>query len=66
MTTFIDLFCGIGGIRLGMESQGFKCVMSSDINIECQKTYKANFNEIPLGDITKIDEKDIPDHDCIC
>lgn len=66
MTTFIDLFCGIGGIRLGMESQGFKCVMSSDINIECQKTYKANFNEIPLGDITKIDEKDIPDHDILC
>ena len=37
--SFIDLFCGIGGIRIGMESQGFNCVMSCDINTECQKTY---------------------------
>lgn len=66
MTTFIDLFCGIGGIRIGMESQGFECVMSCDINVECQKTYKANFNEWPLGDITKISEKDVPDHDILC
>ena len=50
---FIDLFCGIGGIRIGMESQGFECVFSSDINVECQKTYEENFGEKPLGDITK-------------
>lgn len=66
MVTFIDLFCGIGGIRLGMESQGFKCLMSSDINVECQRTYKENFNELPLGDITQIDEHEIPNHDILC
>ena len=66
MVKFIDLFCGIGGIRLGMESQGFKCVMSSDINSECQRTYEENFGEMPLGDITQIDAKDIPAHDILC
>ena len=63
---FIDLFCGIGGIRIGMESQGFECVFSSDINIECQKTYEKNFGEKPLGDITLVDEKAIPNHDILC
>lgn len=63
---FIDLFCGIGGIRLGLDSQGFECVFSSDINTECQRTYKTNFGEEPFGDITKIDEKSIPDHDILC
>lgn len=64
--TFIDLFCGVGGIRIGMETQGFSCVFSSDINAECQKTYEKNFGELPLGDITSIDEKSIPDHDILC
>ena len=41
---FTDLFCGVGGIRLGMEKQGFECVFSCDINPECQKTYFENFN----------------------
>ena len=63
---FIDLFCGIGGIRLGMDSQGFECVFSSDINAECQRTYNENFGEEPFGDITRIDEKSIPDHDILC
>lgn len=63
---FIDLFCGIGGIRLGMDSQGFECVFSSDINAECQRTYNENFGEEPFGDITQIDEKSIPDHDILC
>lgn len=63
---FIDLFCGIGGIRIGMESQGFECVFSSDINAECQKTYEENFGEKPLGDITMIDEKTVPNHDILC
>ena len=66
MIKFIDLFCGVGGIRIGMEAQGFECVMSSDINKECQRTYEENFGEKPLGDITKINEKDIPDHDVLC
>lgn len=63
---FIDLFCGVGGIRLGMESQGFKCVFSSDINKECRNVYNANFGELPAGDITQIDATDIPDHDILC
>lgn len=63
---FIDLFCGVGGIRLGMDSQGFECVFSSDINTECQRTYNENFGEEPFGDITQINEKSIPDHDILC
>lgn len=63
---FIDLFCGVGGIRLGMEKQGFECVMSCDINSECQKTYFKNFNEMPLGDIAQIKSSDVPDHDILC
>ena len=63
---FIDLFCGIGGMRLGMESAGFRCVFSCDINEECRKTYQANFEEIPEGDIAHISEKSIPDFDVLC
>lgn len=63
---FIDLFCGIGGIRLGMASAGFDCVFSCDINNECQRTYAANFAEIPSGDIKTIDENNIPSHDILC
>lgn len=62
----IDLFCGVGGIRLGMEKAGFQCVFSCDINEECQKTYFANFGEIPDGDIKLIDEKSVPDHHVLC
>lgn len=64
--TFIDLFSGVGGIRLGMESQGFHCVMSSEINEEARKTYAVNFGEIPKGDITKIDATEVPQHDILC
>ena len=63
---FIDLFCGVGGIRLGMETQGFECVFSCDINSECQKTYNTNFNELPAGDINSVDEKIVPQHDILC
>ena len=63
---FIDLFCGIGGIRLGMESTGFECVFSCDINTECQKTYNANFGETPKGDIKEISEKSLPKFDILC
>ena len=44
LVKFIDLFCGVGGIRLGMESQNFNCVMSCDINSECRETYFENFS----------------------
>lgn len=63
--TFIDLFAGIGGIRLAFESAGGKCVYSSEWNKFAQQTYEANFGEIPDGDITKIDENEIPDHDVL-
>ena len=51
--TFIDLFAGMGGFRLAMQAQGGKCVFSSEWNVYSQKTYFANFGEIPFGDITK-------------
>jgi DNA (cytosine-5)-methyltransferase 1 len=63
---FIDLFCGIGGIRLGMEKAGFECVFSCDINAECQRTYNANFGEPPQWDIKDISENDMPDFDILC
>lgn len=62
---FIDLFAGIGGMRLGFESAGGKCVYSSEWDDSCKKTYEANFGIRPEGDITKIDEKTIPDHDIL-
>ena len=63
--TFIDLFAGIGGFRLAFQSLGGKCVFSSEYNYFAQKTYEANFGEVPFGDITKINEKEIPDHDLL-
>lgn len=51
--TFIDLFAGMGGFRLAMQAQGGKCVFSSEWNVYSQKTYFANFGEMPFGDITK-------------
>lgn len=62
---FIDLFAGIGGIRLGFESVGGKCVFSSEFDGAACKTYEANFGEHPSGDITKIESKDIPDFDIL-
>ncbi len=63
--TFIDLFAGIGGIRLGFESVGGKCVFSSEFDEDACKTYEANFGERPSGDITKINASDIPDFDIL-
>lgn len=63
--TFIDLFAGIGGMRLAFERVGGKCVFSSENNKYSQETYLKNFDEMPEGDITKINEKDIPDHDVL-
>lgn len=62
---FIDLFAGIGGIRLGFQSQGGVCVFSSEYDSSAQATYKNNYGEMPFGDITKIHEKFIPDHDIL-
>lgn len=63
--TFIDLFAGIGGIRIAFERNGGKCVFTSEWDAPSQKMYAANFGEIPHGDITKIKAKDIPDHDIL-
>lgn len=62
---FIDLFAGIGGIRLAYQNTGGKCVFTSEWNKFAKKTYEANFGEVPFGDITEIDEKNIPDHDVL-
>ena len=62
---FIDLFAGIGGIRLAFESVGGKCVFSSEIDKAACDTYELNFGERPAGDITKINAEDIPDFDRI-
>lgn len=62
---FIDLFAGIGGIRLGFESVGGHCVFSSEFDKDACATYEANFSEHPSGDITKIDAIDIPDFDIL-
>jgi DNA (cytosine-5)-methyltransferase 1 len=63
---FIDLFAGIGGIRLGIESSlGGECVFSSEWDWFAQNTYEANFGERPDGDITHISPHDIPDHDLL-
>lgn len=63
--TFIDLFAGIGGMRLAFEKVGGRCVFSSEYDRFCQETYLNNFGDIPHGDITKIDEKSVPDHDIL-
>jgi DNA (cytosine-5)-methyltransferase 1 len=62
---FIDLFAGIGGIRIGFESVGGKCVFSSEWDEQAAKTYEANFGEKPSGDITKIKASEIPDFDIL-
>jgi DNA (cytosine-5)-methyltransferase 1 len=65
---FIDLFAGIGGFRLALQNLGGKCVFTSEWDKEAQKTYRANFGEIPFGDITKHQVKNyIPDKfDLLC
>ena len=66
--TFIDLFAGMGGFRLAMQAQGGKCIFSSEWNRYAQKTYLANFGDMPFGDITKEETKSyIPEHfDVLC
>jgi DNA (cytosine-5)-methyltransferase 1 len=62
---FIDLFAGIGGFRIALESFGMKCVFSSEWDKYAQISYKENFGELPQGDITKINEEDIPEHNIL-
>ena len=62
---FIDLFAGFGGFWLSFESLGFECVFSSEIDEHAKEVYKLNFGDTPFGDITKIDENQIPNHDIL-
>jgi DNA (cytosine-5)-methyltransferase 1 len=64
--TFIDLFAGIGGIRLAFEHAGLRCVFTSEWDPYAQRTYRANFGDQPQGDITRIDAADIPPFDVLC
>lgn len=66
--TFVDLFAGMGGFRLAMQKYGGRCVFSSEWNPDAQRTYFANFGEVPFGDITVPRIKDyIPDDfDVLC
>lgn len=67
--SFIDLFAGIGGTRLGFEANGGHCIFTSEWNKFANKTYLENFPQnsahVFVGDITKVDEKDVPDHDVL-
>lgn len=62
---FIDLFAGIGGIRLPFQQLGGKCVFTSEWDKFAKKTYASNFGELPEGDITKISNNEIPSHDLL-
>ncbi len=63
---FIDLFSGIGGFRIAMQENHGRCVFSCEWDKYSQKTYEANFGEVPYGDIREISAKEIPDHDVLC
>ncbi len=62
---FIDLFAGVGGMRIAFEKVGGQCVFSSEWDKFAQHTYEANFGEIPHGDITKVDLQEVPKHDVL-
>src|SRR5690606_29612355 len=62
---FIDLFAGMGGIRIPFDELGGECVFTSEWDKAAQKTYFANFGEMPHGDITQIEPSSIPDHDIL-
>ena len=63
---FIDLFAGIGGFRIGFERANCSCVFSSEIDEHACKMYELNHGDNPFCDITKVDEKSIPDFDILC
>lgn len=63
--TFIDLFAGIGGIRIPFQELGGKCVFTSEWDKFAQKTYHVNFGDMPNGDITKITNDEIPEFDVL-
>ena len=64
--TFVDLFSGIGGIRIPFDGLGGRCVFSADYDSYCQITYRENFEEVSGSDINLISAESIPDHDILC
>ncbi|MCY1689590.1 DNA (cytosine-5-)-methyltransferase [Exiguobacterium sp. SL14] len=62
---FIDLFAGIGGMRLAFTDENSECVFSSEWDRFSQQTYEANFGEKPQGDITLIPESEVPNHNIL-
>lgn len=65
ISTFADLFCGIGGFHYAAHDLGLKCIFASDIDDPCREQYKANFGIFPQSDITLIADDDVPDHDLL-
>ena len=65
MTDFVDLFSGIGGMRLGFEAAGGNCVFSSEIDQPARDTYRENFGDEPHGDIKLIGADQVPQHDIL-
>ena len=63
---YIDLFAGIGGFRLALDSFGGKCVFTSEIDKHAQQVYKANYGDLPEGDIAQISSQSIPAHNILC
>ena len=63
---YIDLFCGIGSFHYSFKKFGWDCVMSCDIDNAVKETYKTNYGILPLGDITKIEPKNITNYDILC
>ncbi len=63
---FIDLFAGIGGFHTALSHFGARCVFASEWDKHASQTYYANYDLLPVGDITQIDEKQIPAHDILC
>ena len=64
--TFSDLFAGVGGFRMAMQQLGGRCVFTSEWDKYSKLSYEANYGEVPFGDITKVNAKDIPNHDVLC
>src|SRR5512140_3259843 len=62
---FVDLFAGIGGIRMGLENAGGRCVYTVEIDRFAVQTYEANFGHVEAGDIRKVDPADLPDYDVL-
>lgn len=63
---YVDLFCGMGSFHYSFQKLNWKCVMSCDIDKSVQETYNTNYNMIPMGDITDINPKEIPNYDILC